>query len=131
MKARVSVIVPVYNGEAFVRDAVESALAQTQLPFEIVVCDDGSTDETPRIARSLPVVYMRQENAGVSAARNAAIARATGDVLALLTRTTSGSRTSHGAARGARREHPGLLGLRSSSSWHRPPAAGLVPARRS
>jgi glycosyltransferase involved in cell wall biosynthesis len=81
---RVSVIVPVYNGEAFLREAVESALAQTHPPAEIVVCDDGSTDETPRIAQSLPVVYLRQENAGVSAARNAAIARATGDAFAML-----------------------------------------------
>jgi glycosyltransferase involved in cell wall biosynthesis len=81
---RVSVIVPVFNGEAFLREAVESALAQSHRPLEIVVCDDGSTDATPEIARSLPVVYLRQENAGVSAARNAAIAQATGDHLALL-----------------------------------------------
>ena len=84
MSDRVSVIVPVFNGEAFLREAIESALAQTHPPLEIVVCDDGSTDATPRIARSLPVVYLRQENAGVSAARNAAIERATGDLLALL-----------------------------------------------
>jgi len=81
---RVSVIVPVFNGEAFLREAVESALAQTHPPLEIVVCDDGSTDRTPEIARSLPVLYLRQENAGVSAARNAAIGRASGDYLALL-----------------------------------------------
>ena len=81
---RVSVIVPVFNGAAFLREAIESALAQTHPPLEIVVCDDGSTDDTPRIVRSLPVVYLRQENTGVSAARNAAIARATGDLLALL-----------------------------------------------
>ncbi len=84
MSDRVSVILPVFNGEAFVQDAIESALAQTVRPLEVVVCDDGSSDATPAIVRSLPVVYLRQDNAGVSAARNAAIERAQGDFLALL-----------------------------------------------
>lgn len=84
MTARVSVIVPVYNGERFLREALESAFAQTLPPDEVIVVDDGSTDATPDIARSFPVDYVRQENAGVSAARNVALARVRGDVIAFL-----------------------------------------------
>jgi glycosyltransferase involved in cell wall biosynthesis len=80
----VSVILPVYNGASFLRDAIESALKQTHAPLEVIVVDDGSTDATPKIAQSLPVTYIRQENQGVSAARNLAIEGACGDYLALL-----------------------------------------------
>jgi glycosyltransferase involved in cell wall biosynthesis len=84
MDPSVSVIIPVYNGEAFLREAVESALAQTYSPVEIIVVDDGSTDGTAAVARELPVTYLHQENAGVSSARNLAIAHSQGDLLALL-----------------------------------------------
>ncbi len=77
-------MITVYNDEAFLREAVESALAQTYAPLEVIVVDDGSTDGTAAVARSLPVVYLRQEHQGVSAARNTAIARARGDLFALL-----------------------------------------------
>jgi glycosyltransferase involved in cell wall biosynthesis len=80
----VSVIIPAYNSEAFLREAVESALGQTHPPHEIIVVDDGSTDDTAAIARGLPVVYIRQENAGVSAARNVAIGHSKGELIALL-----------------------------------------------
>jgi glycosyltransferase involved in cell wall biosynthesis len=84
MTARISVILPVYNGAAYLREALESAFAQTLPPHEIIVVDDGSTDATPEIASSFDVVYVRQDNAGVSSARNRAIHRAGGDYLAFL-----------------------------------------------
>jgi glycosyltransferase involved in cell wall biosynthesis len=82
--ATVSVIVPMYNGEAYIRESVESALAQTHRPSEIIVLDDGSTDGGGAIAQGLAVTYVRQANAGLAAARNAAIERASGDYIALL-----------------------------------------------
>jgi glycosyltransferase involved in cell wall biosynthesis len=79
----VSAIMPVFNGERFLEDALRSLLAQEYRPFEIVVCDDGSTDDTPKILRGFPEVrVIRQENKGAAAARNAAIAVSSGELLA-------------------------------------------------
>ncbi len=81
----VSVIVPVYNGERFLREALESSLNQDYPPFEVIVVDDGSTDNTATIAKSYQAVrYIYQENRGASAARNAGIAAARGDLIAFL-----------------------------------------------
>jgi glycosyltransferase involved in cell wall biosynthesis len=84
MDSSVSVIIPAFNAAAFLREAVESALAQTHAPLEVIVIDDGSTDSTAEVARRLPVTYIHQENAGVSTARNRAIAYSRGDLIALL-----------------------------------------------
>ena len=70
----VSVIVPVYNRAAQLRRAVASAIAQTYRPLEILIVDDGSTDDTPRAiaeleARHAEVRGIRQENGGPGAAR--------------------------------------------------------------
>jgi glycosyltransferase involved in cell wall biosynthesis len=82
----VSVIIPTYNCGEYICTAVESALAQTYHPVEIVVMDDGSTDDTRKrlSAYGGRIKYIYQANQGVSAARNIAIAAAEGDVIALL-----------------------------------------------
>lgn len=82
----VSVIITTYNRAAYLRAAVESVLAQTAQPLEILVVDDGSTDETPALCASLPdpVRYIRIDNAGCAAARNAGIGEAQGEWIALL-----------------------------------------------
>ncbi len=83
----VSVIMPLYQGEATVVRALRSALAQTHPPLEIIVVDDGSTDAGPERVRALDdprIVLIRQANAGCGAARNLGIARARGDWLAFL-----------------------------------------------
>jgi glycosyltransferase involved in cell wall biosynthesis len=75
----VSVVVPVHDGERFVGEAIESVLAQTYAPIEVIVVDDGSTDGTADIIARYPSVRsLAQDNAGPSAARNAGIAVATG-----------------------------------------------------
>jgi glycosyltransferase involved in cell wall biosynthesis len=84
-KALVSVIVPVFNGERFLRPALESVLAQDYRPFELLVVDDGSSDGSAAIARSFAeVTYLNQPNAGVAAARNAGLAAARGQFIAFL-----------------------------------------------
>ena len=82
----VSVVIPVYNGEKYLGDAIRSALRQTIPPREIIVIDDGSTDRTPQIAAEFgPVVqYRRQERRGPPAARNHGIERATSEWISLL-----------------------------------------------
>jgi len=83
---KVSVVIPVFNGERFIRDAIESILRQTYRDFEIVVADDGSTDGTADIVRGLgeKIVYKRQNNTGPIAARNLGVANSSGDYVAFL-----------------------------------------------
>jgi glycosyltransferase involved in cell wall biosynthesis len=80
----VSVVIPVFNGERFLREAVESVLAQKYAPLEIIMVDDGSTDGTADVARSLPetVRYLHQSNQGPAAARNRGIEHAQGSLIA-------------------------------------------------
>ena len=84
MNALVSVVIPVYNGERFLREAVDSVLRQKYSPVEIIIIDDGSTDGTANVTRSLPepVRYLRQSNQGPAAARNRGIEHAQGSLLA-------------------------------------------------
>jgi glycosyltransferase involved in cell wall biosynthesis len=82
---RITAAIPVYNGEAFLADAIESVLAQTFRPSEVLVIDDGSTDGSADVARRYPEVrYVHQENRGDAGARNAAIEHAQGDHIAFL-----------------------------------------------
>jgi len=66
---QVSVIVPVFNGAATLAEAIDSIRAQ-DVPVEIIVVDDGSTDDTPRVIGTLEVTAIRQDNRGPAAARN-------------------------------------------------------------
>jgi glycosyltransferase involved in cell wall biosynthesis len=79
----VSVIMAAYNAAEHIGEALESVLAQDWHPLEVVVVDDGSTDDTAAIVRRYPdVVYVRQDNQGPSAARNAAAERSSGEFVA-------------------------------------------------
>jgi glycosyltransferase involved in cell wall biosynthesis len=82
----ISVVIPTYNYGCFIAEAIESALSQTVAPTEVIVVDDGSTDDTEDIARSFGerVRYIKQENAGVCIARNRGVSRSTGDYIAFL-----------------------------------------------
>lgn len=83
----VSVVIPAYNYGRFLRDAIDSALAQQHAPLEVIVVDDGSTDETPQILASYAdprLRPIRQENAGLSAARNRGIREAQHPFIAFL-----------------------------------------------
>jgi len=82
----VSVVIPAYNAEAFLAEAVESALSQTEPPHEVIVVNDGSTDGTAAVLQAFAdrIIVVTQENRGLPAARNAGAARATGAWLAFL-----------------------------------------------
>jgi glycosyltransferase involved in cell wall biosynthesis len=80
-----TIVIAVLNGEQTLARALESALAQTYEPLEVLVVDDGSTDATAEIARSFEGVrYLYQENSGPSAARNRGIDEALGEYVAFL-----------------------------------------------
>lgn len=80
-KDLVSIVIPVYNGENYIRDAVNSALAQTYGNFEVIVVNDGSTDNTEEICSEFgnSIRYFRKENGGVSTALNLGIRKMNGE----------------------------------------------------
>ncbi|HLF31169.1 MAG TPA: glycosyltransferase [Xanthomonadales bacterium] len=83
----VSTIIPCYNGGAFLADAVSSIRRQKHAAVEIIVIDDGSTDDSAAVAAKLAgpdLHYFRQENQGLPSARNAGLERARGEIIAFL-----------------------------------------------
>lgn len=89
MNNKVSVIVPAYNCSRFISDSVKSLLNQTYKNFEIIIVNDGSTDNTEKIIKDLQkdnpsVIYIYQENKGVSEARNRGIKEASGKYIVFM-----------------------------------------------
>lgn len=83
--ASISVVVPTYNCGAFIAEAIDSILAQTRVPDQIIVVDDGSTDDTEQVVGRYPQVeYIGQRNGGVSAARNTGLDAARGEFVTFL-----------------------------------------------
>ena len=85
--ARVSIIIPAYNRAGFLGEAIHSVLAQTFTDFEVIVVDDGSTDNTSDVVRTFAdprVEYIRQNNQGPAGARNAGIRASTGECVTFL-----------------------------------------------
>ncbi len=82
----VSVVIPTYNCSAYLAEAIESVLEQTRLPDEIIVVDDGSTDDTVACLEAFGdrITVFRQEHLGAAAARNHGIEEASGDWVAFL-----------------------------------------------
>src|SRR5271165_3187575 len=84
----VSVIIPVYNSEKYLAESIESAIGQTWSSKEIIVVDDGSTDNSFEIARKFAgrpeVKVVTQENRGAAAARNAGLKEAKGEFIQFL-----------------------------------------------
>lgn len=84
-KGLVSVIIPVYNGQPFLSDAIASVVEQDYRPLEVIVIDDGSTDSTAQIAQRFPEVrYFYQSNQGHGSAKNTGIEKSRGEFLAFL-----------------------------------------------
>jgi len=85
-KPLVSVIIPVYNGETYLAEALESVLQQNYEPIEIIIVDDGSTDKTAQIVKNIKgnIKYSYQTNQGPAAARNTGLRLASGEFIAFL-----------------------------------------------
>jgi glycosyltransferase involved in cell wall biosynthesis len=83
---QISVIVPLYNGESYIRETIQSVLSQTVQDFEIVVVDDGSTDRGKEIILRMEssIRYFYQENSGVTTARNQGFLNSAGEFIAFL-----------------------------------------------
>jgi len=86
---KVSVIIPVFNRQEFLAEAIESVLAQDLTEIEIIIVNDGSTDQSAKVAQEFVakdnrMVYLEQENQGVSVARNKGMALAKGEYLYFL-----------------------------------------------
>ena len=87
MAPRVSVIIPAYNHEAYVGEAITSVLAQSLADFELIIIDDGSTDRTKSVIESFSdprIVFHSQENRGAHAALNRGLEEARGEFIAIL-----------------------------------------------
>ena len=88
MNPKVSIIIPVYNGSNFLREAIDSALAQTYKNIEVIVVNDGSNDDgaTEKIAKSYgaKIRYYKKENGGVATALNLGIKKMTGEYFSWL-----------------------------------------------
>jgi glycosyltransferase involved in cell wall biosynthesis len=82
----ISAVIPVYNGELYLAEAISSVLNQTSPVAEIIVIDDGSEDRTAEVARKFgdKVRYYLQSRAGAGAARNLGVEKAAGDLIAFL-----------------------------------------------
>ncbi len=80
----VSVIIPTYNRAYILFKAIESVLNQSFKDLELIVVDDGSTDETPYLVSKYPLIYVRKPRRGVAHARNVGISKARGEFIAFL-----------------------------------------------
>ena len=82
----VSCVIPVWNGEKYLGEAIQSVLDQTYSNIELVIVDDGSTDGTPDVIASFTnrVTSIRQEQSGPAAARNTGISASKGEIVAFL-----------------------------------------------
>jgi glycosyltransferase involved in cell wall biosynthesis len=129
---RLSVIMAVWNGERYIREALDSLLAQSRPAEEIVVVDDGSTDRTPEIlaAYGPALRVVRQENAGSFAAINRGIAACTGTLLTFLDHDDLCTPSSLACRREYLEAHPELDGVFGLVEQFVSPELGPEVARR-
>jgi len=80
----VSIVIPCFNHARYLAEAIESALTQTHADVEVVVVDDGSTDDSAAVASRYPITLVRQANQGLASARNAGLKTSRGDILIFL-----------------------------------------------
>ena len=83
----ISVVIPVYNGEEYVKRCIDSVLSQTYTDYEMIVVNDGSTDSSEQIIKGIKsdkIKYIYQKNKGAAAARNRGISEAKGEYLFFL-----------------------------------------------
>lgn len=118
---QISVIIPVFNRPDKIRSALNSVLSQSEPPLEIIVVDDGSTDETTDVLNAYVgrLKVIRQENRGVSAARNRGIRAARGDWIAFLDSDDAWLPDKLKMAREFHQQNPGYQIFQSEEIWIR------------
>ena len=89
MEKKISIIIPVYNAEKFLKRCLESVINQTYKNFEVICVDDGSKDNSSKIIEKIAkkdnrIILIKQKNQGVSIARNNAIEKSTGEYIMFL-----------------------------------------------
>ena len=120
----VSVVMPVFNAEQFVGDALRSVLAQDYDPIEVIAVDDGSTDSSAAIVQSFERVrYLRQPTrSGASEARNVGVAAAQGEFVAFVDADDVVPPTKLAVQVGHLLEHPQLACVLGRQHWMNPPS---------
>jgi glycosyltransferase involved in cell wall biosynthesis len=131
----VTVVVPAYNYAQYLERAVRSALAQQHRMLEVVIVDDGSTDETPALCRRLAeesphVRCIRQENAGLSAARNTGIRAASHPFIAFLDADDEWLPEMLSTAMGAFQKLPPATGIVAVNSYRTDPGGTPIGEKR-
>ena len=116
---KISVVIPTYNRELFIEKAILSVQNQTVIVDEIIVVDDGSTDNTKQLLEDFDVVYIYQENSGVSSARNAGIEKAKNNWIAFLDSDDIWHETKLEKQINFHRQYPNVLLSHTDELWIR------------
>jgi len=126
----ISVVIPTYNRYKFLKRAVQSVLAQTYSPKEIIVIDDGSTDTTLQIQKDFPTLkYIYQANKGVSSARNLGITNAKHEWIAFLDSDDAWHKDKLKKQVNFHNQNPDILMSYSDEEWIRDGAVVKIPKK--
>jgi glycosyltransferase involved in cell wall biosynthesis len=115
----VSVVIPTYNRANVIQRAVDSVLVQTYKNIEIIIIDDGSTDNTKDLVKDLNVKYIKTDNMGVSAARNLGVKLSSGDWIAFLDSDDEWLPSKLEEQINFSKEHPNLFLIHTDEIWIR------------
>jgi glycosyltransferase involved in cell wall biosynthesis len=121
----ISVVIPTYNRELFLSNCLASVVAQTLQPLEVIVVDDGSTDNTRRLVHSMmeqapcPIRYLYQENSGAAAARNLGINATQGALICFLDSDDRWYRDKLEVQAAAMSTHPSIRISHTKERWYR------------
>jgi glycosyltransferase involved in cell wall biosynthesis len=117
----ISVIIPTYNRAGVLPEAIDSALSQDYGNFEVIIVDDGSTDETPALLEryGTRITVIRQSNRGVSAARNRGVREANGDLIAFLDSDDLWQPGKLSTQAAFYKSHPDVLVCQTEETWIR------------
>jgi glycosyltransferase involved in cell wall biosynthesis len=121
MEKYISVIIPTYNRQRYLKKAIDSVVAQTYPYFELIVVDDGSDDDTAGLVAGYnkDIVFIQQENKGPAAARNTGIRAARHDILAFLDSDDWFAENKLAKQLGAMQVNPAFLISHTQETWFR------------